>query len=223
MQRRCGESTNIAGANLHRSSSIVINRATELYRIKVVGEYMGFGDKKVQSGLLYSSMPEAITAFLKNGLTYTHVVNLAWLYRAYAEEIDTGGRPKRSAEEAYEMMNEYFKSSIVNRLKGKGTKYINDMLLAKAAEVKKQSAYLTGELFVIDEVAATKDRRAKIDRELTGAALTLLETGVAKFEDADLERVHVLLERVSQEIGTRAVGVVETDQPPTLDKALLAV
>jgi hypothetical protein len=121
------------------------------------------------------------------------------------------------------MMNEYFKSSIVNRLKGKGTKYINDMLLAKAAEVKKQSAYLTGELFVIDEVAATKDRRAKIDRELTGAALTLLETGVAKFEDADLERVHVLLERVSQEIGTRAVGVVETDQPPTLDKALLAV
>lgn len=195
----------------HEAPNIVADRPTELHRLRVIAEYMGFSEEKVQNGLLYSSMPEQITQFYTKGLTYSHIVNLAWLQRAYAEEIDTAGRPKRTPSEAHDMMYEYFKSAIVNRLTGNGTKHINEKIIAKVREVKKQSEYLTGELFLLDEAASTAECRQKVNRDLVGAVMTLLDAGIVDFDVDDLPKLEELLEKTKRELGERAVLDVDNE------------
>ena len=191
--------------------SILIDRATELARLRIIADYMAFGEEKVQNGLLYSSMPTEITQFQSRGLTYSNVVKLAWLYRAYAEEKDMSGYPRRTVEDACEETIDYFKSSIAGRLHGKSTRQIGEKIAAKTREVKQQSDYLTGELFLVDEVAQKKERKKKIGREVVDAVKLLLSAGMVDFEEADLPEIVDLLEKARRELGAKAVVDIDSE------------
>lgn len=166
-----------------------------------IAEFFGYGEKKVADALRFVTMPDDITRFLDNGLTYGNIVNLARLRDAYleAERRIPSGRsfaelmldddiqqaaPAQSLAE--QKTKDYFETMLLGRFTDLSTARINEMIKAKIAEVTKQSSYLNGELFVIDEIATRRDARSRVRRELTGMAIRLLHY-LGDQEDLDLK------------------------------------
>jgi hypothetical protein len=152
-----------------------------------IARFFGYGEEKVANALRFVTMPESITQFLNDGLTYGNIIQLARLRDAYMAADKRGPIDKTFAdmmiedeaivpesEAADDRMKAYFETMLFNRFKNLSSARINEMVRAKISEVNKQSTYLTEELFVFDDAAERKSARQATRKSLTGMALKAL-------------------------------------------------
>jgi hypothetical protein len=152
-----------------------------------IARFFGYGPGKVADALRFVTMPDSITDFLNDGLTYGNIVQLAKVRDAYLQAERRTPPDKTFADlmiedpedapsilSAQEKMMTYFETMLFNRFKNMSSARINEMIRAKISEITKESTYLNGQLFVMDELVehqrARKDTRAGI----TGMALKAL-------------------------------------------------
>ena len=133
-----------------------------------VAEYLCCSPDTVHTALLFVTMPSEVKEFVGNGLSYGNVVGLARLRDAYAV------KPDSTSEAAEESMRDFFQITVLNRLQGKSTKHIGDVIANKTREVKQQTDYVDGELFIYDVAAEKRAARARRAAELTKAAILTL-------------------------------------------------
>jgi hypothetical protein len=164
-----------------------------------IARFFGYGEEKVANALRFVTMPDSITNFLNDGLTYGNVIQLARLRDAYlrAERRTPADKtfadmmiedPEIATEllSADDKMKSYFETMLLNRFKNMSGSRINEMIRAKIAEVNKQATYLTEELFLFDEIAEQRTARRTTRQGITGMALKAL-----RYLDADGEQLQI--------------------------------
>lgn len=162
----------------------------------------GYGRDKIADALRFVTAPEEITKFIGKGITYTNVVDLVKLREAYAEylkrqyeyeyqrerELDL-----RATDEVKEQrlqdyfvaiagisdlsagrMQDYFESSILNRLQGKSTADVGGKIRAKIKAVKGEYGYTNDTLLIFDEESERRMTRVKTRRGMGNVAIETL-------------------------------------------------
>lgn len=174
-----------------------------------IARFFGYGEEKVANALRFVTMPDSITQFLGDGLTYGNIVQLARLRDAYLaadkrtptekmfEDLMVDEEATQwSLGSAQERMEHYFEMMLFNRFKDLSSAHINNMVRAKIAEVTRLSSYSTGELFIMDEGAEVERARKKTRRGITGMALKALHYLNSSGHDIEVspEDAEILLE-----------------------------
>lgn len=159
--------------------SIVLDRSVELERYKEIAAYMGYRVDKVESRLLYATMPADITQHHAKGLSYTNIVQLAKLRRAWGRQRDIDGNYICTPEAADYNMRVFFEQCLLRVLRTGRTAVATTMLDAKLREIKAEATYMTGELFVIDTMAEQRRSRRQVRRGIGEAATLALQAGLS--------------------------------------------
>lgn len=167
--------------------SVLIDRETELSRLREIADYLGYSVEKVEGRLLYASMPLEITQYESRGLSYTNVVQLARLRRVWARQCGPDGEYKMTVEQAHQKMHDYFQVSLLHLLRGRKSTHTTTALDAKIREVRGEAAYYTDELFWIDTQKEEAAGRERVRRGIAEAATLALSGGLASPDRCERE------------------------------------
>lgn len=148
---------------------------------RTIADYFGYSSEKVRTALRFVTAPDSIKAFVDNGLSYTNVVNLVRLREAYV--IFYRKRAAARAEEvahaqlqdwATQSMQDYFETTVRNRLAGKSAGQISRAIEAQVKELRATEFYVMDELFFVDEQAQQAERRRAVRQEMGDMAVMSL-------------------------------------------------